>query len=156
GKEAWVEPVVDQQSRRITYSVRTDGTPRVEGTVGRKGAHCVVCETAVQFPYIRRFGRTTGMGVVPFAVVGDGRRGRAYVEFATAPEEWTKREPHFLDNSDLPNNPRDFKTPNYGLTTFADLFTPRQLVALTTFSDLVTEARELALQHARDAGLPDD
>jgi len=73
------------------------------------------------------------MGVVPFAVVGDGRRGRAYVEFATAPEEWTKREPHFLDNSDLPNNPRDFKTPNYGLTTFADLFTPRQLVALTTF-----------------------
>ena len=40
---------------------------------------------------------------------------------------------------ELPNNPRDFKTPNYGLTKFGDLFTPRQLVALTTFSDLVAE-----------------
>jgi len=40
----------------------------------------------------------------------------------------------------LPVNPRDFKTPNYGMTTFADLFTNRQLTALTTFSDLVGEA----------------
>ena len=28
------------------------------------------------------------------------------------------------------------------MTTYRDLFTPRQLVALTTFSDLVGEARE--------------
>ena len=43
----------------------------------------------------------------------------------------------------MPENPRWFKTPPlYGLTTFGDLFTPRQLVALTTFSDLVTEAIE--------------
>ena len=53
-------------------------------------------------------------------------------------------------------NPRDFKTPNYGLTTFGDLFTPRQLVALTTFSDLVQEARERVKRDALAAGLPDD
>ena len=34
-------------------------------------------------------------------------------------------------------------------TTFADYFTPRQLVALTTFSDLVMEAREKVLADAR-------
>ena len=28
----------------------------------------------------------------------------------------------------------------YGMYTWGDLFTPRQLVALTTFSDLVQEA----------------
>ena len=43
---------------------------------------------------------------------------------------------------ELPRNPRDFKTPNYGLRTFGDLFTPRQLVALDTFSDLIAEARK--------------
>ena len=53
-------------------------------------------------------------------------------------------------------NPRDFKTPNYGMTTFGDLFTPRQLVALTTFSDLVQEARERVKRDALAAGLPDD
>src|SRR5699024_2312204 len=54
----------------------------------------------------------------------------------------------------LPRNPRDFKTPNYGMTTWADLFTNRQLVALTTLSDLVGEARERVLADAIAAGLP--
>jgi putative DNA methylase len=42
------------------------------------------------------------------------------------------------------------------MTTFASLFTPRQLVALTTFSDLVGKAREEVWADARAAGLPDD
>ena len=42
------------------------------------------------------------------------------------------------------------------MTTFGDLFTPRQLVALTTFSDLVQEARERVKRDALAAGLPDD
>ncbi len=42
------------------------------------------------------------------------------------------------------------------MTTFADLFTPRQLVALTTFSDLVLEARAKALEDARSAGMDPD
>jgi len=41
-------------------------------------------------------------------------------------------------------------------TMFADLFTPRQLVALTTFSDLVGEARKKVLQDARAAVTLDD
>ena len=56
----------------------------------------------------------------------------------------------------LPDNPRDFKTPNLRfLTTYADLFTPRQLVALTTFSDLVQQARERVQYDAVVAGLAD-
>jgi putative DNA methylase len=46
--------------------------------------------------------------------------------------------------------------PLYGMETFADLFTPRQLVALTTFSDLVAEAIDKCRQDAIAAGLPDD
>jgi putative DNA methylase len=65
-------------------------------------------------------------------------------------------QPEWKPDNALPVNPRDFKTPNYGLTTFADLFTPRQLVALTTFSDLVAEARERVKHDALQAGLPDD
>ena len=44
----------------------------------------------------------------------------------------------------------------YGLTTWADLFTPRQLVALTTFSDLVAEAMERVKRDADGADLPND
>ena len=62
-------------------------------------------------------------------------------------------KPEWKPDVRLPVNPRDFKTPNYGLITFADLFTPRQLVALTTFSDLIQEARERVQRDALDAGL---
>src|SRR5260221_4965946 len=43
----------------------------------------------------------------------------------------------------------------YGMTQFADLFTPRQLVALTTFSDLVKEVRKQIWIDALAARLPD-
>ena len=55
-----------------------------------------------------------------------------------------------------PNNTRDFKAPNYGMTTFGDLFTSRQLVALNTFSNLVGKAMECVSNDAVAAGLPDD
>ena len=55
-----------------------------------------------------------------------------------------------------PKNPRWFSPPDYGLPTFGDLFTPRQLVALTTFSELVGDAMQLIKRDAVVAGLPDD
>jgi putative DNA methylase len=45
---------------------------------------------------------------------------------------------------------------DYGLTTFGDLFTDRQLVALNTFSDLVHEARAQIEVDARIAGFASD
>ena len=59
-------------------------------------------------------------------------------------------QPEWKPEETLPSNPRDFKTPNYGLRTFAELFTARQLVALTTFADLVGEAREQVLADGGD------
>ena len=44
----------------------------------------------------------------------------------------------------------------YGFQNYAQLFTPRQLVALTTFSELVGEARKRIHQDALVAGCIDD
>src|SRR5690606_30952116 len=91
------------------------------------------------------------------AIVAEGARGRVYLsptEEHIAIAESAK--PQWSPEMELPNNPRDFKTPNYGLTKFSDLFTPRQLVALTTFSDLVGEAIAKVKADALAAGMPDD
>ncbi|MFX6296439.1 hypothetical protein ABTF71_19680, partial [Acinetobacter baumannii] len=56
----------------------------------------------------------------------------------------------------MPANPRWFSPPLYGLTTFGDLFTDRQLVALTTFSDLVRQAQEQVFRDALVSGLSND
>src|SRR5204862_4691532 len=44
----------------------------------------------------------------------------------------------------------------YGFKTFADYFTPRQLVTLSTLSDLVQESREKVLSDASITGMPVD
>ena len=157
GKKAWVEPVVDRANAMVSFEVKTgEGLPR-DGTVNRRGAKCVVCETAVPFTHVRAEGKAGRMSQKLMAVVVEGERGRKYLtptnEHVVIAE---KAEPTWKPEARLPHNPRDFKTPNYGLTTFADLFTPRQLVALTTFSDLIGEVQEKAREDAVAAGLPDD
>lgn len=158
GKEAYVVPsVVDGH---VEYSIGHDPakapTKENDGTVGRQGATCIACGSAVPLKYIRSEGRAGRMGQELMSVVAEGNRRRIYL-----PPNQQHRQaanlprPQSVPTGTLPNNPRDFKTPNYGMNTYADLFTNRQLTALTTFSDLVGEARERVLHDALDAGLPE-
>ncbi|MFW6097566.1 MAG: DUF1156 domain-containing protein, partial [Chloroflexota bacterium] len=158
GKRAWVEPHVDSQTREITFHVRqAEKGKGPKGTVNRRGARCLACDTAVPFPHVRTEGQQGRMKAKLMAVVTEGAQGRNYHSPDSAQVEAAeKANPTWRPDHALPHNPRDFKTPNYGMETFADLFTPRQLVALTTFSDLVNEAREQIRADAVAAGLPDD
>jgi putative DNA methylase len=99
------------------------------------------------------------------AIVAEGQNGRVYLSPQQEHVEIAESaQPTWKPDANLPHNPRDFKTPNYGMRKISDLFTPRQLVALTTFSDLVAEAREKAIADAKvlrtadatAAGLPND
>ena len=56
----------------------------------------------------------------------------------------------------MPENPRWFSPPAYGMKSFGDLFTDRQLVALNTFSDLVHECRVQIEQDALAAEMDGD
>ncbi|HPF35460.1 MAG TPA: DUF1156 domain-containing protein [Candidatus Krumholzibacteria bacterium] len=161
GKEAYVEPVIEDGGYRFT--VKT-GKPKdivaaKSGTsAGKRAAFkCLMSGTPLPYDYIRDEGQAGRMGARLMALVAEGDRGRVYLA-PTSEHEASAHEasPSWKPDVALPVNPRDFKTPNYGLTTFADLFTPRQLVALTTFSDLVQEAREHIQADAVRAGLADD
>ena len=143
GGKAWVEPIIDHSANTCRLTVRTgSGTPP-DGTVGRRGGRCLLTGSPMPFTHIRSEGRAGRMGQRLMAVVAEGTTGRIYLD-PTDEMEATARAatPSHRPDNELPHNPRDFKTPNYGMKTFADLFTDRQLVALTTFSDLVGEARE--------------
>jgi len=127
-------------------------------TAGKRAAfRCLMSGVPVAYDYIRGEGQAGRIGARLMAIVAEGARGRVYL--APTPEQEAaalKAKPDWKPDLALPVNPRDFKTPNYGLMTFADLFTPRQLVALTTFSDLVGEAMQQVRHDALKAGLSDD
>ncbi|MGY2946075.1 DUF1156 domain-containing protein [Thermostichus sp. MS-CIW-39] len=162
GKEAWVEPVVvnggeSASAPSIRFVVRSGKGKAPEGTVGRKGARCIACGTPVPLEYIRKEGQAGRMGSQMMAIVAEGPNGRVYLP-PTAEHEAiaNSAQPTWKPDTELIPNSRHVTPVIYGMTKHADLFTPRQLVALTTFSDLVTEAREKAIKDAIAAGLPND
>ena len=157
GNRVWVDPEVNRTTGACRFIVRTGSGEVPDGTVGRKGGRCLVTGTPMPFTHIRAEGKAGRMRQRLMAVVAEGARGRVYLdptdEMATVARSAV---PSYRPENGLPHNPRDFKTPNYGMTTFADLFTDRQLVVLTTFSDLVAEAREKVLADALAAGMDAD
>lgn len=158
GKEAWIEPsVVDGQVR---YTVRhdADGPDKAhDGTVNRTGATSVVDGTPMPLTYIRQEAQAHRLGRDLMAVVAEGRRGRVYLSPSAVQDAAADVDrPHDIPTQLVPTHNHDVdRMPMYGMETWADAFTNRQLVALTTFSDLVAQVREQALADALAAGLPE-
>jgi putative DNA methylase len=161
-KKAWIEPLVDPSAPDgYRFEVRTgplsknDEARFREGTIGRgAGGTCILSGASMPFSYVRREGQSNGLGVRLMAIVAESPRGRIYL--SPTPEHSNiaaSARPRWFPEGDLPNNPRNFNTPIYGLTTFSSLFTSRQLAAMTTFTDLVSEAGEQALRDSIAAGL---
>lgn len=160
GKEAYVEPVIKDDTYRFT--VKTGKLPSgvTGGTTASKRSafRCLMSSVPVDYNHIRSEGKAGRMDARLMALVAEGQRGRIYYfglinwrKVAAA-----KAQPKWRPNIHLPGNRRDFKTLNYGLRTSGDLLTRCQLIALTTFSDLITEAGKKIFRDAVAAGLLDD
>ncbi len=145
GNKAWLEPVIDHSLKKLRFEVRTgSGTPR-QGTKLRGRSECVFCGNTISDAGLREQAKRAGIGSIPMAIVVEGRRERFYLPAQATELEIDPRETPWLEQP-LPDNARWFSPPVYGLPTFKDLFTARQLITLTTFSDLVKEACQQAVQ----------
>jgi putative DNA methylase len=160
GSESWLEPVVDKAAGIYRFEVRT-GTPKdreaiAAGTKIGRGAKftCLLTKTPIPDYHIKAEGKQRQLGLLPIAIIAEGKRGKVYVS---------------VTDSDYPQNPReaaswhpDGEVParltggtcyGYGLTQWADLFTPRQLTAMVKLSDLVKEIGPDVQRDASAAGL---
>jgi putative DNA methylase len=90
------------------------------------------------------------------AIVADVGRGRVYLP-ATEEHEAVAREarPAWRPEGEIPTKLTGGTCALYGLSSFGDLFTPRQLTAMVTLSDLVREVRAEVRRDALAAGLSD-
>ncbi|EQD44088.1 hypothetical protein B2A_09713, partial [mine drainage metagenome] len=161
GKEVYVEPVIENGGYRFTVKVGKpkDAEGAKNGTKLSRGANfqCLMSGTPIASDHIYGEANAGRMGARLMAIVAEGARGRVYL--APTPEMEAialTAQPTWKPEVAMPENPRWFSPPLYGLKTYGDLFTPRQLVALTTFSDLVGEAMAKVFADAIAAGLPDD
>jgi len=164
GKEAWLEPVIDKQNRRVDFIAKKGSSPeKIEaarnGTkVGRANFRCLLSNAAIDAAYVRRCAKKGQMGSQLIGIVAEGPRGRIYCapdskHIAIAAEA----NPRWKPDGKVPNPSHDVdRLPMYGMPTWGDAFSKRQLVALTTLSDLVHEIRNQVEQHAISAGMSND
>ncbi len=87
------------------------------------------------------------------AMVVEGPRGREYLAPGQDHETIAaSAEPNWTPHGELPNDPRSFWAVQYGLTSYASLFSDRQMVALDAFAQLVEDVRaEIAVQAGSDS-----
>ena len=162
GKEAYVEPVIEDGSYRFTVKVgkAKDAGAALRGTkLG--GSHssflCLMSGTPMPFEYLRAESKAGRMGVRLMAIVAEGDRSRVFLAPTLEHEAIARNaEPEWKPDVDISHWPGRTNVVEYGLTKFGDLFTDRQLVALNIFSSLVSEAQVRVKQDAITAGLLDN
>lgn len=158
-RESYVQPVIEGGGYRFTVKVGKPPEAARNGTKLARGANfrCVMSDSPIEPSHIYGEANAGRMGTKLLAVVADGPRGRVYLAPTTEQEAVARNaQPGWKPEVAMPDNPRWFSPPLYGLKNYGDLFTPRQLVALSTLSDLVGEAIAKITADALSAGLPDD
>lgn len=158
GKEAWVKPIPDEKC--VRFEVQKGKCPKeYESYKTGRGAtfKCPCCGEITSDSYVKSEGKEGKIGSQLMAIVAEGKRGRIYL---------SPNEEHILaaktdrpedgPSGMLPDNPRWFSPPAFGMDSYESLFTPRQLTALTTFSALVAEAQKKAEADAVAAGMDND
>jgi putative DNA methylase len=149
GRAIALRPVVDREALTVGYevveatSIGALGFDPGEGS--RRGqATCRVCGATIIADYVKAEGRAGRMGISPLAavVLKSSGRGRDYLPVGSYPlpddDECARRLADLpVDAPDemlVANYNQAIIVPQYGLTRFRDLFTPRQLLTLCTLS----------------------
>lgn len=157
GRYVALRPVVDKSQRKVEWELveadSADGLDFDPAGFSRRGkATCFVCGTSVDSDYLKAEGKAGRLGTAPLAavLVHPSGRGREYLPAGSYPLPDERDCRAALDELDVtpPDEPipaddtRNFWTPNYGLTRFGDLFTPRQLATLCSLAHGVRKQYE--------------
>ena len=147
----------------VVSGASIDEVSRHEEQTGAGQAVCVACQTPAPADHVKEMAVAGRMGESLAAVVVEGKRSKLYLDpltltstpsetrieerLSSLEEELDCERPH----ETLQGKLRD-QLPNYGVNTYRELFTPRQLLVLFT---LVKHIRNIHAE-MRDAGMATD
>ena len=151
GAERWLQPVDCRPGEPVRFEIGSgSGGPPPAPKVGRGGTfRCLVCAAPIQEPHLKSEGVNGRLGVQLLALAVDGLQGRTFIPAATVPALGVNH-PAEVPQVELPDDSRNFWCKAYGIQTFADLFTHRQLVALGVFADGVADVPKWVLSDGGD------
>jgi len=140
GKEAWIEPIIEQGSYELELKVGTPLNPKAiaAGTRISQGKFkCLMSGEVFDYKYVDQQAEQGGLGSRMVAIVLQGTRERVYVEptpadAETASIEYTGWKPDVACKGTWASNAQGRR---YGFNTFGDYFSNRQLTAINAIAD---------------------
>lgn len=150
---AWISPQVEDAAIRLNIVTGQRYGAAPEPTKLGRGASfsCLRCASVVDEDHVSAEGMRGGLGLRMTCVVANRDGRRIYREPTNEELLAAASVPPVEDFPDiaLPDIPRWFSGPRFGLRTQADQYTRRQLHILTATADLVAETHHAVL---RDGG----
>ncbi|MDR1873073.1 MAG: DUF1156 domain-containing protein [Deltaproteobacteria bacterium] len=153
-KGDYIEPYL--KNGQVDYNIKI-GKSKVEGTVGRLGAKCAICHSPISFSYIREEGQNKSLDASLMAIVSIDNNGRIYLpanKIHAQSAAISKIVPDF--DQEIPSQALGFRTVNYGLTNYSDLFSARQSIFLTTLCEELSAIQPEIENDAKEASLTKD
>ena len=160
GKEAYVEPVIENGGYRFTVKVGKPKDPDVanNGTkLARANFVCLMSGAPIAGDYIKTEGMAGRMGARLMAVVAAADRGRVCLPPSAAMESAAgQAKPEWKPEVVISGTTQYLGIKPYGMEQFSQLFTDRQLAAMGVFSDLAQAVRAKVMQDTPCASFSDD
>jgi putative DNA methylase len=155
---AYVEPVVigDHYAFKVKVGVPPPGASK--GTkLARANFRCLLSGTPIESDFIKAEGQAGRMNARLMAMVVEYKGKRLYLSPTAEQEEIARRaRPEWKPELAISGSTQYVGVKPYGMETFSQLFTDRQLTALTAFSDLSQEVLQRCREDAVLAGMSDD
>ena len=152
----WAEPVME--NGELNFEIHEGECPKDKESnkVSGNGARfrCPACGEITTDEYIKKMGAAHALGAQMLAVVTNTNGKKCFLVPSEIQKAAAEVEmPEEIPPGAIPTNAHWFSPPGFGITEYADLFTPRQMQMLCTFSDLVRKAQDMAASSALAAGM---
>jgi len=154
GRETWVNPLPRGVGEAFDFEIEVGVSgPEHTGSKAGRGSRfvCMGCSQPIDAAHVRSEALAGRMGRQLVAISAVGDRKRVYIAGTPADEEagmLTVDGRSELDTP-LPENPRWFSPPGYGMETHSSLFTGRQLATLTTLAEKISDLHKRVLQDSQ-------
>ena len=157
GKAFWVSLEYDKK-KRVSFKIKFDNNKITEKTVKERKAFCPLCKESVRLkPYVMDEGRKGRIGKKMMAIVLENGSSLTVISPTKEHEVLAASvKESYKPNVELPKYTETFKPVNYGFSTYGDLFSNRQLLAINTFIESIQNTHEIIERDAIKAGMIDD
>lgn len=158
-REYWADPLIE--GNKISFSIKRGECPKERETNKHdsRGSmfRCPACGHLTRNTDVKKIGKAGEIGLQLLAVCSIDENNEKF--FVTPDSQHINAAAISPSNDspigEMPNNPRWFSPPGFGIRKYSELYTPRQLLLMNTLCELIPTIIETAISDAVQKGMDD-